>query len=188
MSNKLKQLRASEGFTIIEVIIVLVIGAVIMLAVFLVVPQLQRTQRNSSRQNAARRVLAAGEQYAANNNGVYPYTITTTGTGAVTSNCSGTLATDSNCTPITNITGAVNAPSGSAYTIVNTIGTSTTADIIGRNEIAIISKTTTTLGCTSSNSGKATNAASTATADKFAVAVGLETQNQYIQDTFCVSN
>ncbi|MCX6806147.1 MAG: prepilin-type N-terminal cleavage/methylation domain-containing protein [Patescibacteria group bacterium] len=39
----MKKLMYKKGFTIIEVIIVLVIGAVIMLAVFLVVPQLQRT-------------------------------------------------------------------------------------------------------------------------------------------------
>ena len=67
MSNKLKQLRAKEGFTIIEVIIVLVIGAVIMLAVFLVVPQLQRTQRNARNQDNARRALTAVQQYLANN-------------------------------------------------------------------------------------------------------------------------
>jgi prepilin-type N-terminal cleavage/methylation domain-containing protein len=96
MSNKLKQLRASEGFTIIEVIIVLVIGAVIMLAVFLVVPQLQRTQRNSNRQNSARRVFTAAEQVNANT-ASYP---TADGTGK---------------TAIEAITGTVNAPSGSPY-------------------------------------------------------------------------
>jgi len=53
------------GFTIIEVIIVLVVGAVIMLAVFLVVPQLQISQRNSSRASEARRVLAAMNQFSA---------------------------------------------------------------------------------------------------------------------------
>ena len=57
------------GFTIIEVIIVLVIGAVIMLAVFLVVPQLQRTQRNSRRQNDARRLLTAAINYTTANPG-----------------------------------------------------------------------------------------------------------------------
>jgi prepilin-type N-terminal cleavage/methylation domain-containing protein len=58
-----------KGFTIIEVIIVLVIGAVIMLAVFLVVPQLQRTQRNSRRQNDARRLLTAAINYTTANPG-----------------------------------------------------------------------------------------------------------------------
>lgn len=73
MLNKLKN--NHEGFTIIEVIIVLVIGAVIMLAVFLVVPQLQRSQRNTRRQNDARQVLSAVQQYQSNNSGSYPGTV-----------------------------------------------------------------------------------------------------------------
>ena len=96
MSNKLKQLRAKEGFTIIEVIIVLVIGAVIMLAVFLVVPQLQRTQRNSARQNSARRVLTAAEQVNANT-ASFP---AADGTGK---------------TAIEAITGTIKAPNGSDF-------------------------------------------------------------------------
>jgi len=51
-----------KGFTIIEVIIVLVVGAVIMLAVFIVVPQLQQSARNSRRRDAARAVWAATNQ------------------------------------------------------------------------------------------------------------------------------
>ncbi len=67
--------KIQQGFTIIEVIIVLVIAAIIMLAVFLVVPQLQRTQRNNRTQTVARQAFAGAEQYAANNNGSYPTTI-----------------------------------------------------------------------------------------------------------------
>lgn len=52
-----------KGFTIIEIIIVLVIGAVIMLAVFLVVPQLQRSARNSQRQRDASAMLIAASNY-----------------------------------------------------------------------------------------------------------------------------
>ena len=98
LKSKLDQLKAKDGFTIIEVIIVLVIAAIIMLAVFLVVPQLQRTQRNTRRQNDARRVLAAAEQVAANAGGVYP-----------TADAAGK-------TSIENITGTINSPAGSAYT------------------------------------------------------------------------
>ena len=123
MSNKLKQLRAKEGFTIIEVIIVLVIGAVIMLAVFLVVPQLQRTQRNSRAQNDARRILAAAEQYAANNNGVYP-------------SCTAQAATSkplngggSACTAITNVTGNIQTPSNTDYQTVTTASPTATTQI-----------------------------------------------------------
>lgn len=51
-----------KGFTIIEVIIVLVIGAIIMLVVFLVVPQLQRQSRESQQRQIAQRVLVASRQ------------------------------------------------------------------------------------------------------------------------------
>jgi prepilin-type N-terminal cleavage/methylation domain-containing protein len=47
----------TKGFTVIEVIIVLVVGAVIMIAVFLVVPQLQQSARNNQRRSDARQVL-----------------------------------------------------------------------------------------------------------------------------------
>ncbi len=56
-----------KGFTIIEVIIVLVIGAVIMLAVFLVIPQLQVNARNNQRRSDIQRVLVAARQYYATN-------------------------------------------------------------------------------------------------------------------------
>jgi len=72
LKSKLNQLREKDGFTIIEVIIVLVIAAIIMLAVFLVVPQLQRSQRNTRNQAVARQAFAAAEQYASQNNGSYP--------------------------------------------------------------------------------------------------------------------
>ena len=56
-----------KGFTIIEVIIVLVIGAVIMLAVFLVIPQLQVNARNNQRRSDIQRVLVAARQYYTTN-------------------------------------------------------------------------------------------------------------------------
>ncbi len=68
MLNKLKSQR--EGFTIIEVIIVLVIGAVILLAVFLVVPQLQNAQRNSRQRAIAQQYLSAYEELRAQAGGV----------------------------------------------------------------------------------------------------------------------
>ena len=64
--RSMKRLK-NKGFTIIEVIIVLVIGAVIMLAVFLVIPQLQRNSRNSQRMKDIQRVLVAARQYYGSN-------------------------------------------------------------------------------------------------------------------------
>lgn len=121
LKSKLDQLKAKEGFTIIEVIIVLVIAAIIMLAVFLVVPQLQRTQRNSRRQNDARRASAAGEQFAANSSGFYP---TQTGAPAGIDTGCATSVVVANCAPIANITGTLTSPSNATYAISATPGAS----------------------------------------------------------------
>ena len=60
------------GFTIIEVMIVLVIAAVIILIVFLAVPALQRNSRNNQRSNDAARVSASVTEFANNNRGELP--------------------------------------------------------------------------------------------------------------------
>lgn len=59
----------NEGFTIIEVLIVLAIAGLIMLIVFLAVPALQRNQRNNARNSEASRVSAAVTECLANRNG-----------------------------------------------------------------------------------------------------------------------
>lgn len=64
--------KRQEGFTIIEVMIVLVIAAVILLMVFLAVPALQRNSRNTQRKNDVANLLAAVNEYASNNNGQMP--------------------------------------------------------------------------------------------------------------------
>ncbi|MEK7602696.1 MAG: prepilin-type N-terminal cleavage/methylation domain-containing protein [Patescibacteria group bacterium] len=58
-----------EGFTIIEVMIVLAIAGLILLIVFLAVPALQRNSRNTQRGNDAARALAAAQEVLNNNNG-----------------------------------------------------------------------------------------------------------------------
>jgi len=66
LKNKLKR---SEGFTIIEVLIVLAIAGLILLIVFLAVPALQRNSRNTSRKNDVSRVLGAAQEVINNNGG-----------------------------------------------------------------------------------------------------------------------
>lgn len=61
--------KRTEGFTIIEVLIVLAIAGLIMLIVFLAVPALQRNQRNTSRNSDATRIAAAITECLANRNG-----------------------------------------------------------------------------------------------------------------------
>lgn len=60
----------SKGFTIIEVLIVLAIAGVIILAVLIAVPTLQRNSRNSGRTSEASRIAALVNQCLANRNGV----------------------------------------------------------------------------------------------------------------------
>ena len=69
-----KQLRkqSEEGFTIIEVLIVLAIAALILLIVFLAVPALQRNSRNNARKNDASRISTAIANWVSNNNGALP--------------------------------------------------------------------------------------------------------------------
>lgn len=64
---------AQRGFTIIEIMIVLVIVAAIILTVFLAVPAVQRNSRNNSRKNDAGRVLSAAQEWRTHNNNAFPH-------------------------------------------------------------------------------------------------------------------
>lgn len=61
--------KKEEGFTIIEVLIVLAIAGLIMLVVFLAVPNLQRSQRNNSYKSEAQQLLGAASEVSSNANG-----------------------------------------------------------------------------------------------------------------------
>lgn len=61
-----------EGFTIIEVVLVLAIAALIFLIVFLALPQLQRSRRDTQRKNDVGQIISRLEQSASNNSGQYP--------------------------------------------------------------------------------------------------------------------
>lgn len=71
MLSKLKKSN-EKGFTIIEVLIVLAIAGLILLIVFLAVPALQRSARNTSRKNDAAALLGAINEYTDNNAGALP--------------------------------------------------------------------------------------------------------------------
>lgn len=66
-----------KGFTIIEVVLVLAIAGLIFLMVFLALPALQRSQRDTQRKNDASRLRAAVTDYTSNNRGKLPWTGTT---------------------------------------------------------------------------------------------------------------
>ena len=71
MRQKIQQ-RKSEGFTIIEVMIVLAIAGLIILIVLLAVPALQRNSRNTQRKDAASQILTSVSNNISNNNGTLP--------------------------------------------------------------------------------------------------------------------
>lgn len=61
-----------NGFTIIEVVLVLAIAGLIFIIVFVALPQLQKTRRDTQRKNDVGRVIGYVTQYAANNGGMVP--------------------------------------------------------------------------------------------------------------------
>ena len=62
-----------KGFTIIEVVLVLAIAGLIFLMVFLALPALQRSQRDTQRKNDASRLRAAVTDFSSNNRGALPW-------------------------------------------------------------------------------------------------------------------
>lgn len=107
---KIKFTKNLKGFTIIEVMIVLAVAALILLAVFLAIPNLQRSSRNSGRKADAGRVGTAATNFKANNNNVLPTSAADAGTVL---NDAGTLAQYS-------LTGAGDGIVGCAASIGNT--------------------------------------------------------------------
>ncbi|MBR5027268.1 type II secretion system protein [Candidatus Saccharibacteria bacterium] len=70
-------LKSKEGFTIIEVVLVLAIAGLIFLMVFIAFPGLQRGQRDTQRRNDMSRFLSQLSQYQTNNRGQVPEATTT---------------------------------------------------------------------------------------------------------------
>lgn len=73
-------IKRSEGFTIIEVLIVLAIAGLILLIVFLAVPALQRNSRNTAIKNDVQNVLGGVGEFEAANSGSLPTDVSGTGT------------------------------------------------------------------------------------------------------------
>jgi prepilin-type N-terminal cleavage/methylation domain-containing protein len=64
--------KKSEGFTIIEVMIVLAIAGLILLIVFLAIPALQRNSRNTQRKSEAAAIASAYSEFVNNHGGKVP--------------------------------------------------------------------------------------------------------------------
>jgi prepilin-type N-terminal cleavage/methylation domain-containing protein len=63
-----------DGFTIIEVMIVLAVAGLIMAIVLIAIPQLQRNQRNTARRDVVNRLKTEIDAFSGNNNGRVPAT------------------------------------------------------------------------------------------------------------------
>lgn len=100
--KKTIQRKREEGFTIIEVLIVLAIAGLIILIVFLAVPALQRNSRNTQYKNQVSTYLGAVNEWMNNNNGRPPVTADLTAANGINS-----LSEDGPLTePTTVVTGA----------------------------------------------------------------------------------
>ncbi len=64
--------KTNQGFTIIEVLIVLAIAGLIMLIVFEAIPALSRSSRNNQRRQDVTAILQAVSHYELNNSANYP--------------------------------------------------------------------------------------------------------------------
>lgn len=64
--------KKQQGFTIIEVVLVLAIAALIFLMIFIALPALQRGQRDTARKNDANAVASALNSFRSNNDGQMP--------------------------------------------------------------------------------------------------------------------
>ena len=68
-----QNIKTKKGFTIIEVVLVLAIAGLIFLMVFVALPALQRSQRDTQRRDDMARFISQLAQYQANNNGKVPH-------------------------------------------------------------------------------------------------------------------
>lgn len=132
-----------KGFTIIEVVLVLAIAGLIFLMVFLALPALQRSQRDTQRKNDASRLRAAVTDFSSNNRGALPWS-----EGSLNGNFIGNYVTvngsrfndpsTNNVYTVTPATGAHGAPTALGSMVVsNQARCGNDGEIVGGNSIVV---------------------------------------------------
>jgi len=124
MLSKLKKSK-SEGFTIIEVMIVLAIAALILLIVLLAVPALQRSSRNTQRKNDAAAIGSTIANFISNNGGSLPNQVAGDGTNTnnlVISASSGTTNTETAKLGYYTVDTSATGGSSSGKVYINNVG------------------------------------------------------------------
>lgn len=84
--------QSQKGFTIIEVVLVLAIAGLIFLMVFIALPALQSSQRDTARKSDIGSISSAITSYTGNNRGSFPTTLALTGDSNGNPNSSGKFA------------------------------------------------------------------------------------------------
>ncbi|HEV2402738.1 MAG TPA: prepilin-type N-terminal cleavage/methylation domain-containing protein [Candidatus Saccharimonadales bacterium] len=136
----LKQ-KNNRGFTIIEVLIVLAIAGLILLIVFLAVPALQRSARNTTRKNDISSLIGGVTEFENNNSGALPTSCSGTTTISFTGP-TGSASSDSkvgyynvNCATNAGAKGSVylNVSPTNPVTLPNGAGTDYAEIVLGDN-------------------------------------------------------
>ncbi len=97
----MKQINDKKGFTIIEVVLVLAIAGLIFMMVFLALPALQRSQRDTQRRNDIGIAGAAVTTFRTNNRGQAPAIVSCDGNG------DGTFAGNGFCNYLNELSGDI---------------------------------------------------------------------------------
>jgi len=190
MKNIIKDKRA-QGFTIIEVMIVLAIAGLILAIVFFAVPQLQRNARDNQRENVATRIKAELDTYHSNNQGKYPWTggstsyaACATGSGGATLTCQDFMYRyiyNSTTSPVVNINDPTTGTAATVYMGWDQAGgNEATGRTWGPGRIYVSVGNS----CVGDQPGATGGQAGSNTAQKFAVAIALDRTNTW----YCVDN
>ncbi|MHB1864957.1 MAG: type II secretion system protein [Candidatus Saccharimonadales bacterium] len=172
MLTKIKSMK-DEGFTIVEVLIVLAIAALILVIILIAVPDLQRSARNSDILHDAQNVASAIQSYEGNNQGSLP-SIPTKNPSRGPDITIGAITTGSGSAKSAAVESAhiqasdyVFWDSGSVKAVSFTRPSPTTGDTVGVGYIFVDLK----VNCSGNNPGSATGSTLTPAANTRAVAV-----------------
>lgn len=137
--------RNDSGFTIIEVMIVLAIAGLILLIVFLAVPALQRSSRNTNRKNDASRLSTSVSDFVSNNNGMLP--------GA--SNASSILSDAGQLGQLSLTANSSSSPTAGELTVTNATGLSEPSTAVDNEVIVYVGYTCSGAAITTGNTRQA---------------------------------
>jgi|GEM_PF-1568834 type II secretory pathway pseudopilin PulG len=90
----MKKINIKKAFTIIEVVLVLGIAGLIMLAIFIAIPAMERSKRNQIRKDDLSRIMRAIMSYESNHSGKPPIYYEPSATGHNGLSCNGGIGAD----------------------------------------------------------------------------------------------